>query len=194
MKKYFFSLFFLVPVVIFASTREADEIERFRSYVQPVPSISVNQDGIKATYQKDEQKLTDTIMYTNWNKTWKTPGPWSIASDTRRKVVRKCMKDSGLSPSGCWFYEYKILRLSPSGKYIELVWEGWESVIWRMLDTKTGKIVLSNDNGVSKSMWTQDKKQFIWQTGDCSIGWCTDPAWTFITVLNQFPKYKKVQE
>lgn len=64
--------------------------------------------------------------------------------------------------------------------------------MWRMLDTRTGKLVLSNDNGVTKSMWTKDKKQFIWQTYGCEIGGCSDPQGTFITEMNAFPKYKKV--
>ena len=62
-----------------------------------------------------------------------------------------------------------------------------------MLDAKTGKLVLSNDNGIIKSMWTADKKQFIWKTDICEIGGCSDSKGTFITKLGKFPKYKKVQ-
>ncbi len=52
-----------------------------------------------------------------------------------------------------------------------------------MLDVRTGKLLLSNDNGVIKSMWTADRKQFIWKTDSCDIGGCSDSQGTFVTEL-----------
>lgn len=111
-----------------------------------------------------------------------------------RQKVRSCIKlESGFTAASCGWFDYKIIRLSPSGNYVELQGEGYEHEVWRMLDTKIGKLVLSNDNWVTKSMWTADKKQFIWKTKICEIGGCSDPQGTFITELGKFPKYKKVQ-
>jgi prolyl oligopeptidase PreP (S9A serine peptidase family) len=88
-----------------------------------------------------------------------------------RKKVRECRQANKLSSvAACGWHDYKIIRISPSGNYIELSGDGWDSDMWRMIDTRTGNIVLSNDNGVEKSMWTRDRKQFIWQTYNCEIG------------------------
>lgn len=184
-----------IPFSLFAGSREVDMWSDFEKVVQPDPVLMLSQDGMYARYDADEAKLTDKITYTVWGKTWSTKWPWSIASEKMRKGIRECKKKYiPLTASGCGWYDYKIIRLSPSGNYIELHGMWWESGMWRMLDTKTGKIVLSNDNTIGKSMWTKDKKQFMWQTYPCENGGCSDLKWTFITENRNFPKYKKVND
>lgn len=192
MKKYLLILVFL-PISLFAGTREIDMWDDFEKIIQPQAKQEIWQNEMYAKYEANEKTLTDKITYKIWKKTWTTKWPWSLASAKMRQKVRECKKKTQLTASGCGWYDYKIIRLSPSGNYVELHWGGWESTIWRMLDTKTGKLILSNDNWVVKSMWTADKKQFIWKTDTCEIGGCIDPQGTFITQLGKFPKYKKVQ-
>lgn len=194
MKKYFIFLWLIIPLISFAGTREVDMWSDFEKLVQPTTKQEITQNSIYAHYSANEKTLTDTITYKIGKKARITKWPWSLASESMRKKVRDCKKKNPtLTASGCGWYDYSILRISPSGNYIELSGQGFESNIWRMLDTKTGKIILSNDNGVMKSMWTADKKQFIWKTDGCEIGWCSDPQGTFITEYGKFPKYKKVQ-
>lgn len=193
MKKLLLVLLFLIPCMAFASTREIDMWSDFDKLIQPEAKQEIWQDAMYARYEANEKSLTDKIIYKIWKKTWAIKWPWSLATEKMRQKVRDCKKNTQLTASGCGWYDYKIIRLSPSGNYIELNGNWWESSIWRMLDTKTGKLVLSNDNGIIKSMWTADKKQFIWKTDTCEIGGCSDPKGTFITELGKFPKYKKVQ-
>lgn len=192
MKKYILLLAFL-PISLFAGTREIDMWFDFDKLIQPIAKQEILQEGMSAKYEANEKSLTDKITYKIWKKTWTSKWPWSLATEKMRQKVRECKKKTQLSASGCGWYDYKIIRLSPSGNYIELNGVGWETSIWRMFDTRTGRLVLSNDNGVIKSMWTADKKQFIWKTDTCEIGGCIDPRGTFITELWKFPKYKKVQ-
>ena len=192
MKKYLLLLAF-TPIALFAGTRDIDMWSDFDAVIQPEAKQEILQNWMYAKYEANEKTLTDKITYKIWKKTWTSKWPWSLATEKMRIKVRNCMVESKLTASGCGWYDYKIIRLSPSGNYIELFWGGWESTIWRMLDTKTGKLILSNDNGIIKSMWTADKKQFIWQTGSCDIGGCQDQQGTFITEYWKFPKYKKVQ-
>jgi hypothetical protein len=193
MKKFLLLIILLFPVITFAGTHEVDMWNDFEVLTQLKEKQEIWQDGMYAKYEANPKMLTDKITYkVNW-KTWTTKWPWSLATQKMRKKVRECIEKNNLTPSGCGWYDYKIVRISPSGNYIELIWDGWGIDIWRMLDTRSGKLIFSNDNGVTKSMWTRDRKQFIWKTGTCEIGWCSDPQWTFITELGKFPKYKKVK-
>lgn len=193
MKKFIFLLIVLLfPLTTFAGTRDFEIWNDFKNIVQPKWGYTVSQGGVTATYVANEKDLTDRIYYKQWKRSWSTKWPWSLASESMREKVRKCKFETWLSASWCGWYSYVLIRLSPSARYIELDGSWWESGMWRMLDTKTGKIILSNDNSVAKSMWTADGKQFIWQTYSCGNGACSDPKWTFITEYNNFPKIVSV--
>lgn len=193
MRKILLFICMFIPVFTYAGTREVDMWSDFIKLTQPIPKLEVTQNGTYVRYIADEKTLTDKIVYTVGKKIWSTKWPWSLATTSMRKIVQDCKKsNSSLTASGCGWFDYKIIRLSPSGNYIELIGQWYESNMWRMLDTRTGKLVLSNNNGVAKSMWTKDRKQFIWQTFGCEIGGCSDPKWTFVTENGKFPKFKKI--
>lgn len=166
-------------------------------YTQPKPTgTSITEWNMSAVYIRDVKTLTDRIIIKIGNRTRVIKGPWSLASFSKRRQALNAWPDY----TSTGFYDYSILRLSPSGNYIELVGTSMEGSIWRMLDTRTGKIVFS-DNIVTKSMWSSDRKRFAFQvckpTEIMNAESClADPdtqKTTYITVEDAFPTYKVIQ-
>jgi len=142
--------------------------------------------------------LSDYIyLNINWVQS-KIKWPLSNLSTQRKKEIFDCYKTIKINTKTdevmqCWVYIYSIIRLSPSWYYIELDWLWWESSDWKMINTNNWKTVLENDNWVLKSMWSSDRKRFIFETSQCEIGWCDDDKWTFITISWKFPKTTKLK-
>ncbi len=196
MKKYIISivLIFLFPIITFAwnsKTSDKDILQEFNKYSQPKKLTGVlYQWNMSAKYTANKKTLTDIITIKIWNSTRIIKWPWAQASKDKRKSALQMWGDYNV-----WgFYDYSILKLSPSGNYIELIGYGYEGWIWRMLDTRTWKIIFSDK--VVKSMWSNDRKQFIFQT--CTPENITNPEScnenlkTFITINWKFPKYKQI--
>ena len=153
----------------------------------------ISSNGITVQYITNLNDFTDTLVITEGTIERSIPGPWSALSKEKRNDAVKCYKENKQQEfASCGLYDYGVLQLSPSGNYIELVWIGWESTMWKMLDTRTGKVVLSNDNGVIKSLWSNDKKRFAFETDSCEIGGCNDETGMFVTKADSFPQYEKI--
>ncbi len=196
MKKYIISviLMLLFPITTFAWNSKSsykDILQEFNNYSQPnVSTGALFQWKMSAKYTANKKTLTDTITVKIWNKTRNIKWPWSQASKSKRIRTLKLWEDYN-----AWgFYDYSILKLSPSGNYIELIGYGYENWIWRMLDTRTWEIIFSDK--VVKSMWSTDRSQFLFQTctpeNITNHEDCNENLKTFITINWNFPKYKKI--
>lgn len=198
MKKLLLLALIILPLSTWAwdSNSSTEQIlQEFTAYVQPkLSGNTLVQWNMKVQYIRNEKNLTDKIVIKVWNVTRIVRWPWSQATPSKRAKALKSIK-AGNGYSSAGFYDYSILRLSPSGNYVELVGTGYENWIWRMIDTKTGEIVLSDH--VIKGMWSSDRKQFIFETctpdGITTPQDCTTGLSTYLTTLNQFPKYTKIQ-
>ena len=192
MKKFLFIVFFITfPLITFALEKHNPEwVKTWQEW------------NMSAEYLSNTGSLSDSIVIKIGKTTRTIPwlwsngrlNPWTSMKDMtveKKKEKINCIKEKTWM-SLCGIYEYKIIRLSPSWNYIEIEGRGYESGIWYMLDARTGKIILENDNWVSWSGWTPDRKQFVWITWTCDIGWCRDDQWVFMTFRWNFPKYKKL--
>ncbi len=210
--KFIFIAFLSFPLSMYAWTSNSTNkqiIKEFSEYIQPESSAKYDnksgvlifleskivQGNMSAVYTRDEKNLTDKITLKIWNKTRILSGPWSrkTKKDRHEGIQVKARNDWMTWYNG--FYDYELLKLSPSGNYLEMIvgrYEGWS---WLMLDTRTGKIVL--EWNIIKSMWSADRKRFIFQT--CVPEEITKPSTcktqlkVFLTKESEFPKYTQIQ-
>ena len=198
MKYFIIILFLITPYIVWAwdskSTKE-QILKEFSSYTQPEAiETFLKQWNISVEYTPNSEKLTDTITIKIWKMKRVIGWPWSKKSNTDRKKAIKLREQwDGISSAGFW--DYRILRISPSGNYIEFIAGGYENWSWIMVDSKSGKVIL--EGKVVKSMWSNDRKQFIFQTcspSEISLpSFCTENLKTFITKIWAFPEFKQIQ-
>lgn len=168
------------------------------------------QGDFKAVYiaPKDYWKDFDKIMVTIPGKTYELPGVYGKSemekyTDTIKKWGCKIPDGrTGVLFNGNRYEEPSnwdclmmkefahFVGFSPSGYYLQYTISGYESAHSKLIDIKTGEVVIETPFSMSTSFWTTDKKQFIYGAGNGMGNW---PG-LYITKKWNFPEIITIQD